>query len=134
MNSSRTTIIGIGLIMLVFFAWMMYNQPKKVPPVAPKPTTAADTSATSPQAAAQISQPADIKSVVIPADTNTAQVTKYVETPLVSAIISSHGGNVVSWVLKNYKTYMQAPLEMVDHTVHSGDVNLDFVASDGRKA
>jgi YidC/Oxa1 family membrane protein insertase len=134
MNSSRSTIIGIGLIMLVFFAWMIYNQPKKVPPVAPKPTTAADTTAASPQAQAAISQPTDMRSAVIPTDTSAAQVTKYVETPLVSAIISSHGGNVVSWVLKKYKTYMQAPLEMVDHTVHTGDVNLDFVASDGKKA
>lgn len=135
MNSSRTTTIGIMLILLVFFGWMIMNQPKK-PPQQPKPAvTQQATPQAGPAATAATLTPAPTEShsTLFPTDSGTVVSSQKVETPLVSAVISSHGGNIVSWVLKNYKTWEHKPLELVDQGLRSGDVNLMFVAGDGKK-
>ncbi len=132
MNSSRTTMMGIGLILVVLFGWMIWNQPKRVPPPPPKPAAPAAVD-TAKHTATPAQAPAELSSTVFQADSSSAPSSKFVETPLVSAVVSSHGGNVVSWVLKQYKTFQHTPLELVDHNTHSGDVNLVFVASDGKK-
>ncbi|MBS1904493.1 MAG: membrane protein insertase YidC [Bacteroidetes bacterium] len=133
MNSSRTTTIGIMLILLVFFGWMIFNQPKR-PPQPAKPAVTQQTPAqTAPAAATMAAAPSGSHSTLFPVDSGTTAASKHVETPLVSAVISSHGGNIVSWVLKNYKTWEHKPLELVDQSIRSGDVNLSFVAGDGKK-
>lgn len=137
MNSNRSTTLAIGLILVIFFAWMIFNQPKK-PPVQPKPAATATivdtTSHIAPQPEViQQALPIEARSTVFPSDSGISVSSKAIETPLVSAVISSHGGNIVSWVLKSYKTFDKKPLELVDQTLRSGDVNLVFVASDGKK-
>jgi YidC/Oxa1 family membrane protein insertase len=137
MNSSRTTTVGIMLILLVFFGWMIFNQPKK-PPQAPKPavTDSAKPASVPASAMAATTLGAELSeshSKLFPSDSGTVSTSRKVETPLVSAVISSHGGNIVSWILKNYKTWERKPLELVDQGLRSGDVNLMFVAGDGKK-
>lgn len=136
MNSTRTTTIGIAMIALVFFSWMIFSQPKRVPPPAKAVVTDSfipKTDSTGPATPAKPAAPQEMRSALFPSDTTTAASSKFIETPLVSAVISSHGGNIISWVLKNYKTFQRTPLELIDKTVKSGDVNLIFVATDGRK-
>ncbi len=134
MNSSRSTTIAIALIVVIVFGWLILNQPKQKPQ-APKPApTALDSSkieAVSPTVAAP--KPAEHSSV-FPVDSSTANQNIHIETPLVTAIISSKGGNNSSWILKNYKTFDKKPLDLVDQSRNgkSGDVNLRFVASDGK--
>ena len=124
------------MIALVFFSWMIFSQPKRVPPPAKAVVTDSfipKTDSTGPATAAKPIAQQEMRSALFPSDTTTAASSKFIETPLVSAVISSHGGNIISWVLKNYKTFQRTPLELVDKTVKSGDVNLIFVATDGRK-
>ncbi|HEY6171426.1 MAG TPA: membrane protein insertase YidC, partial [Candidatus Kapabacteria bacterium] len=137
MNSSRTTTIGIFLILLVFFGWMMFNQPEPQPPKpAAKQTTASADSAKSSTtpSAATIAPPAAVTSAVIKTDSAIAETLKKIETPLVSGTISSKGGTISSWVMKNYLTWDKKPLNLVDQSANGkhGDAQLRFVASDGK--
>ncbi len=138
MNSSRSTTIAIALMVLLFFGWLILNQPKPNPNAPKKPAPAAvDTSAKTQEmatiAAAQGTKPAD-RSAVFPIDTGATSQSVQVETPLVKAVISGKGGNISSWILKDYKTFDKKPLELVDQSREgkTGDVNLRFVASDGK--
>lgn len=134
MNSSRSTTIAIALILLVFFGWLILNQPKQKPQ-APKPPPTAVDSSTIQAASPAIAQARPVEhSTVFPVDSSSVNQTIRIETPLVSASISGKGGNISSWILKNYKTFDKKPLELVDQSPEgrSGDVNLRFVASDGK--
>jgi YidC/Oxa1 family membrane protein insertase len=134
MNSSRSTTIAIALIVIIVFGWMILNQPK-TKPQAPKPVAMAMDSAKI-EAASPSVAPAKTPehSAVFPIDSSTVNQNIQVETPLVSAVISSKGGNISSWILKNYKTFDKKPLQLVDQSSEgkSGDINLRFVASDGK--
>ncbi|MFI5263215.1 MAG: membrane protein insertase YidC [Candidatus Kapaibacterium sp.] len=135
MNSSRSTTIAIALILLIFFGWLILNQPKPKPQ-APKPAPTAIDSAKIQAAAPAIIQekPAEHSMLFTP-DTSLAPAQNlHIETPLVSATLSEKGGNISSWVLKNYKTFDKRPLELIDQSAEgkTGDVNLRFVASDGK--
>ncbi|MDP4218997.1 MAG: membrane protein insertase YidC [Bacteroidota bacterium] len=136
MNSSRSTTIAIVLILIIVFGWLILNQPKQKPQ-APKPAPTAVDSSQIKAAAPVIAQTKAVEhSTVFPIDSNESNQVINIETPLVSAAISGKGGNVISWVLKNYKTHDKKPLELVDQSPngHSGDINLRFVASDGKTA
>lgn len=148
MDSNKSTTIGILLILLVFFGWMMLNRP--TPPVEPvtKDTTTAVTgtpSATSgqqtsaePTAPATASSasaiPAANLSTVFTADSSVPAATKKVETPLFSAEIGSKGASLTHYVLKNYKTWNGKPVDLIHQQRKNGDINLRFVASDGKVA
>jgi len=53
-----------------------------------------------------------------------------VETDQFRAVISSKGGTIRSWELKNHKTWDGRPVEMVDR--RTGDFGLLFGTSDGK--
>jgi len=136
MNSSRSTTLAIALIVVIVFGWLILNQPKQKLQ-APKPVpTAIDSAkivAASPTISAAVSKPSE-HSAVFPVDSNVINQSIHIETPLLTATISGKGGNISSWILKNYKTFDKKPLELVDQSPlgKSGDVNLRFVASDGK--
>ena len=72
-------------------------------------------------------------STVFLPDTTIASVSKTIETPFFTAIISSKGASISSFVLRQYKTWDKKPLELVNQTDYrGGDINLKFVASDGK--
>ena len=139
MNSTRTTTIGIGLIMVIFFAWFMLNQPKKSL-TPPKRQTTADTTgaqrdsqrvASAPTEAAAILDTAH-RSTLFPHST-TSTVRAHIETPLFNAEVTDAGGSISSWVVKNYQTWDKKPLQLVNQAdYHGGDVNLKVVGSDGK--
>jgi YidC/Oxa1 family membrane protein insertase len=131
--NNRSTTIGLALIFLIFFAWLILNQPKKQPTPPPAKPVAADTAQkpgaiTSPRAAET--------SVFFKPDSAVTDVEKKIETPLVSATVSSKGGAISSWVLKNYKTWDQKPLDLIDQSLGGkhGDVHLRVIAADGKLA
>src|SRR5688572_24649470 len=138
MNSSRTTTIGIFLILLVFFGWMMFNQPAPQPPKpAAKPTAAtADSAKPAATSSTATIAPASVPptSAVIKADSAIAETSRKIETPLVTGTISSKGGTISSWVMEHYLTWDKKPLDLVDQSAGGkhGDAQLRFVAADGK--
>lgn len=144
MNSNKTTTIGIALMMLIFLAWFFLNQPKPTPQQAGTKADSAHVAQTSPAdtgaAAAPASAPAAVdsnRSTSFGAITAAAgpETTKVIETPLFTATISSRGGMISSFVLKNYLTSDKKPLDLVNQQdYHGAGVNLKFVAADGKVA
>ncbi len=151
MNSTKSTTIGIVLIFIIFAGWlyMMSEQQAKIAKNRPKPV-AADTVKAGSQAAAT-APPADTTNRINPSyrtdtlheERSTAftsaatapEVFKTIETPLFTAQISSHGGAISSFILKQYLTWEKKPLDLVNHAEnHGADINLRFVASDGKTA
>ncbi|MEI8134235.1 MAG: membrane protein insertase YidC [bacterium] len=137
MNSSRTTTIGIALIIAIVFGWLILNQPKQKPqppktaPVATQ-TDTAKAAATAPMATT-IDRVGSTSGLFKP-DSTVVNHFVQIETPLAAGVVSSHGGNISSWVLKSYKTFQKMPLELIDQSQSgkSGDINLRFVAADGK--
>src|SRR5688500_1817727 len=118
MNSSRQTTIGIALILMLFFGWMLLHQPEPKPTTKPSAqhlTQAADSLAkagTVPTIAPNL--PYAPPSDVVKTDSTAPLVVKKIETPLVLAEVSSKGGTISSWVLKNYLTWDKKRLNLVD--------------------
>lgn len=145
MDSNKSTTIGIMLILLLFFGWMMMNQPKEIPPTAQKDSTGrVQKPGTSAEPAAPATPGAQInpaqqvnanRSQVFTADSTVTMVSKKIETVLFSAEIDAQGANLKHFVLKKYKTWNQQPLDLINQQRYTGgDVNLRFVASDGKIA
>lgn len=147
MNSNKQTIIGVVLIFAIFAGWLYYmnsqqaklakNQPKK--PVAADTAVQASTSAdttngTNAPIASNAVRKSDSSQASGAFPVSTAPETfQRVETPLFTAKISSHGGAISSFILKEFKTYDQKPLDLVNHTdYHGADIDLKFVANDGK--
>jgi YidC/Oxa1 family membrane protein insertase len=137
MNSSRQTTIAIVLILVIVFGYMIINQPKPKP-APPKqaaaPAAVADSAQLRAAAVNAVPEKAVEQSSLFHVDSNAVNQSLHFETPSVAATISSKGGNISSWVLKNYKTFDKKPLELIDQSREgkTGDVNLRFVASDGK--
>lgn len=136
MNSSRTTTIGIFLILLVFFGWMMFNQPAPTPPkpAAKSATTVTDSTKTAATPSAATIAPPPATSAVIKADSAIPEVSKKIQTPLLTGTISSKGGTISSWVMQHYLTWDKKPLDLIDQSANGkhGDAQLRFVAADGK--
>src|SRR2546425_800127 len=133
----RNAVIGFILIGLILMIWMWTNAP---PPAKPPP--ASDSSAlrqTVPEAAqSQPKAPAKVE------PTGGDTLGKYfstlgrgqrnvltIETGLYRAELSTAGGAIQSWVLKQYKSWDQYPVNLVDGT-GTRDFNLIFYSSDGK--
>lgn len=140
MNSSRQTTIGIVLILILFFGWMVFNQPKPKP--APKPSATQLNAASPTDSLAKNgalptiapNMPIPPHSDVVKTDSLAPSIVKKIETPLLTAEISSKGGTISSWVLKKYLTWDKKPLNLIDQSAKgkSGDVQLRFVAADSK--
>ena len=138
MDSSKSTIIGIVLIFLVFVGWLYWmsaNQQKPTkqssPPVAADTSHVSTPSPASPPSSAKAEIPKDTSSV-FPSATAAAR-TKTVETPYFTAQVSSNGAALSSFVLKQYKTWDKKPVELIDpESQEGGDIDLKFASSDGK--
>ncbi|TLY31371.1 MAG: membrane protein insertase YidC [Ignavibacteria bacterium] len=135
----RNAVIGFILIGLILMIWMWTNAP---PPA--KPPSVSDSSArhqTVPETAqSQPRTPARIEPTGGGGDT----LGKYfsplgrgqrnvltIETGLYRAELSTAGGAIQSWVLKQYKSWDQHPVDLLDGT-GTRDFNLIFYSSDGK--
>lgn len=140
MDSNKSTTIGILLILLVFLGWMLLNRPTPPPATVKHDSTTAVTGSTSaePTAPATASSPLAIPaanmSTVFKGDSSVPAATKSIETPLFSAQIGSKGASLTHFTLKNYKTWNGKPVDLINQQRQNGDVNLRFVASDGKVA
>jgi YidC/Oxa1 family membrane protein insertase len=143
MNSNKTTTIGIALMLLIFIAWFVLNQPKQPPQT---PGTKADSGHVAQNAPATPADTAHAAAGTAATATDTAQSTlggfsaqpvpeskKVIETPLFTATVSSKGAMISSFVLKNYLTWDKKPLDLVNQQdYHGAGVDLKFVGADGK--
>ncbi len=148
MDSSKTTTIGIILIIVVFVGWMVWMNAEQAKLPKHAPVATADTThvneappltqpTTTPvpgaPAAGGAKNDSSNRSSLFAVTTTTPVAIKTVETPYFTAQVSSNGAAISSFVLKQYKTWDQKPVELVNHEQGRGaDIDLKFVASDGK--
>jgi len=138
----RQTILGFVLIFIVLIIWMTMNAP---PPAAPpSQTQAAPAALDTPRAgaiglASGSNAPVEVKTKQEATEYGSffqarAQGTEkilIVETELFIAEISSRGGVVRKWELKNFKSWDGKPVQLVDFD-KKGDLSALFGTSDGK--
>ncbi len=139
-QTSKSTTIGLVLIMAIFFIWMIWMQKSSVKNTPPKtPAVAADTSARSANPGQPIATSSGSTATdsavpgMVNSSASTPDASKTISTPLFTAILSSHGGSLKSLILTKYLTYAKKPLDLVNQAdYHGGDVNLKFVGQGGK--
>src|SRR5882672_1088974 len=134
----RTTIIGFLLIGVVLMVWMYLNAPPPQPPSAPRDSTSTfqknpsgDSSRTSPPPGYHVSASADTLGKLFSHLKAGERKTIVIETDNYRAEISTVGGAVQSWILKNYKTWDQQPVNLINAGVPA-DFHLLFYSSEGK--
>ena len=150
-SNKTTTTVGVALIFLIFVGWfyMMNQQQAKYAKLHPTPAhdsaaSAAPSSAPSATPAAgsaasaapsgSVASDSVARGGLFRSAVGMPVVTKTVETPLFTATISSTGGSITSFVLHHYKTWEQKQLDLIDGADRrGGDINLRFVANDGKQ-
>lgn len=134
---------GFILIAAVLMAWMYFTSPQRQP-VQDKNIVPQELAKDSAAQKAQPEQPASRPDENQPAPTAASldSLGKYfsgaatgkektftIETDDYIAELSTRGGNIKKWTLKNYKTWDQHPVQLVNN---GGDFNLLFSTSDGK--
>lgn len=152
----RQTTLGFILIAVVLMIWMWWSAPKPTPPAKIETTTlTADSSKMKmPPTASKTPMREKPSSVSKQTRTHSAQTetqtalqdslgkffasvgvgterTITIETDNYIAELSTRGGVIKKWELKKYKTWNQAPVQLVQNTT-SGDFSLLFTSSDGK--
>jgi len=137
----RQSILGFVIIFLILMVWMYTNAPTPPPPGERDSAAITDT-------VTQESQPKRVDSVVTPPAPNRQQESdKYgryfraraigverdivVETDLFTARITTKGGLIREWELKNFKSWAGDPVQLVDYE-SKGDLSVRFMTSEGR--
>lgn len=126
----RQALIGFALIAIVLIIWMTMTAPPPVPEREGKP----DTTLSRPrpvQADTQESKPADTPSKFFSTQQSKEERIIVVETDLYRAEISTSGGVIRKWELKQYKTWDGWPVALVDFK-KGGDFSLMFTTQDGK--
>jgi YidC/Oxa1 family membrane protein insertase len=131
----RNTVIGFVLIGLVLMLWMWMNAPQQPPP---PPIHQDSTSVVTPRTESLKRQSTDIKQVVVDTlgkffkDRGVGTEQRIVvDGELYRAQISTRGGAITSWELKNFKTWFGAPVNLINQD-RDRDFNLLFYTSDGK--
>ena len=136
----RQSILGFVLIFVILLVWMYANAP------APKPVESTRTTQTAKPETTRVEAPKPAERPV--ADTTNRDPRdvfgRYfsnrvsgreelitVETDLYKATLSTKGGLINEWELKQFSTWDGHPVQLVDYNSH-GDLGLRFMASDGR--
>jgi len=150
----RNTVIGFVLIGLVLMVWMYMNAPPPRPVTAGADSTAVtggttpgETGGTSPSKTPG-QGPGAAQAAAVPADepvTDTDSLGKFfgslaagqkkfmsLESPLWKAEISTLGGGISSWQLKNYSTWNGDTVTYFDRSEH-GALNMFFLSADGKR-
>ncbi len=137
----RQSILGFVIIFLILMVWMYMNAPTPPPADQKQLIGAADS-------VSQKEQPRRTDSVSTPAVSVSDQEPGnygrffqarargverdiFVETDLFKARISSRGGLIREWELKNFKSWSGDPVQLVDYE-SKGDLSVRFMTSDGR--
>jgi len=131
----RNATLGFVLIFLLLMVWMYMNSPKPTP-VQEKPQQSAvkqDSARAIPkkpveQAPSKTPNPFG---TYFAARATGANDIVTIETDMFKAQISSKGGLITNWELKQFKTWDGHPVQLVDYE-KKGDFSLLFTTSDGR--
>ncbi|HOJ05754.1 MAG TPA: membrane protein insertase YidC [Bacteroidota bacterium] len=143
----RQAIIGFVLIAIIFIVWMfmMAPDPAQQQPQAKKDTTTQKVEETKVQAPpASAPDMASGQRDSLAADGNTMRFGRWfgplasgtpsryiVETEQYIAEFNTHGGSIARWTLKEFRTWDDRALQLIDWKRPS-DFNLVFASSDGR--
>jgi len=136
----RQATIGFVLIAVVLMFWMWFNTP---PPPTQKPghtdtTHIATRESTKtrisqpPQAASQTSAPSEGFGEFFSSRAKGLEKILVINTDLYTAEITTKGGLIRKWELKNYRTWNQLPVQLVD-LEKGGDFSLLFLSKDGKQ-
>ncbi|MCI0707388.1 MAG: membrane protein insertase YidC [Ignavibacteriae bacterium] len=143
----RQQILGFGLIFLLLIVWMVLNTPPAPPPLtqqqidslaqvqATKDSIAALRAAPTQEVAATPSRerptPVDQNGKFFAGREHGADKLITIETDLYRATISSKGGLIHTWELKQFNTWDGQPVQLVSDS--TGDFSLLFVTTDGKR-
>lgn len=145
----RNAVIGIILIAVLFVAWMLYTSPSPEELQQQQKQELARQKAENKAAKEAPLQKQKPSASAVPADSSSAEAefnrfgmwfghlakgrdqTFTVETEKYEVIFSSRGGSIKRWRLKNFDTWNNKPLQLIDWARKS-DYNLVFASSDGR--
>ncbi|MFZ1081282.1 MAG: membrane protein insertase YidC [Candidatus Kryptoniota bacterium] len=153
----KTETIGIILITLVLFVWMYLNSPKQQPstqrPAATEQTVQPGQPNISPEqvnhgtaeTSAGENESTSGSSTALQEDTTALRLygktfapltqgaakTITIRTNLYEAVLTTQGGMIKDWSLKEFKTWRGKPVELVNYE-HDGDFNLFFQTMDGK--
>ncbi len=134
----RQATFGFVLIFVLLMVWMYMNNPKPQPAeqknqqvqqkAPPKDTTKQE--ATRPTEVKPASTPNPFGEFF---SARSSGIDRFVtiQTDLYTAVISSKGGLITRWELKNFKTWDGHPVQLVDEEKR-GDFSLLFTTTDGR--
>ncbi len=135
-------ILGFILIALVLMLWMWYSTP---PPAKVHPQDSTSTRSAAHQDSLKKATPA--ASIPSPASSSPtpegfgeffsssakgAEKILTISTDLYAAEITTKGGLIRKWELKNFKTWNQVPVQLVDLS-EGGDLSLLFLSKDGKQ-
>ena len=137
----KQTVLAFVLIGIILLVWMWLSVPSTPPPPASTPdTTRAKSTQTAPQKPAAISESPLPAATAAPIDTlgrYFAGAAKGEErniliiTDLYAVELSTKGGLLRKWELKDFKTWNGAPVQLVDWNSR-GDLSMLFGTSDGK--
>lgn len=136
----RQTILGFVLIFIVLMIWMTMNAPPPAPPETQEQGAPAGLDST--QAApkevlsreptqAQVQPEKAAYGSFFQARAQGTEKVITIETDQFIAEISSRGGVVRKWELKNYKTWDGRPVQLVEYSA-GGDLSALFGTTDGK--
>ncbi len=141
----RNSIIGFVLIFVIVVGWMYYEQSQYKPPQKdPKSDTILPKSIEPNQAENKIIDKVEDQNIK---SDSLMKINKYgrffsqfsegkeriinIENELLRARISSKGGKILRWELKNFKKWDKVPTQLIRD--NNGDYSINFVTYDGAK-
>ena len=138
----RQAIIGFVLIAVIFIVWMFYMAPDPQDVPQKQPVTTETTDSVTKQAETASPAPVSTDTTSISDSrkmygawfTETAEGSKQsvvVETRTYIAEFSTLGGSISRWTLKDFSTWDDRPLQLIDWK-RSSDYNIVFASADGR--
>ncbi len=133
----RQAILGFVLIFIILMVWISLNAPPEPEPSEKDAAAKVDTIPVPPpveppkeEAVVEPEEDLSVGEFFEPRQTGTEQVLM-LETDLFKAELSSKGGVIRKWTLKNYNSWDGIPVQLVDYD-HMGDLSLLFGTKDGK--
>jgi YidC/Oxa1 family membrane protein insertase len=134
----KQATIGFILIGIVLVAWMWLQAPQVPPPAPPRSDSAhavvQDTvkrAAPPPQMLQDTSARNEVPSRFFASRVRGAERVVTIKTDLYTAQVSTRGGLLRTWELRNYLSWDKHPVQLVDYD-GGGDFSLLFTSSDGK--
>lgn len=135
----RTQTLGFVLIFLILMGWLWLNTPPPEPPTEPS-SSAYQADSTGAEKAPKTIEKAAKQEIATPSAPSVGEFFKgrdngeertlTIHSDLYRAVLSTKGGRIQQWELKQYDTWSGHPVQLVDYT--RGDLGLLFGTSDGK--